>query len=129
MDEVLLKSHVPQVIAEMAKSEPLYAVNIIESGLHCKHALTTVASTYFVVSDYLQLDWLRERINAFPVDDRWSVLARATVKGDLDANHPDVNGFGVEKCCHIRSADKKLAYWLQDNGAKVSAAVYHTAIT
>ena len=41
------------------------------------------------------------------------------MKGDLDANQRMLTVSVLKSASHIRSADKKLAYWLQDNGAKV----------
>jgi glutamate dehydrogenase len=59
----------------------------------------------------LDLLWFRDQINAFPVTDRWSILAKAAYKGDLD---------WVQRALTIgvlsgkaKSIPGKVNYWLE----------------
>lgn len=117
---LMVAARVPETIAEkIACLTSKYSLlNIIEAASQTKHSLSTVASTYWVVSDYLQLDWLRERINDFPVDDRWSVLARATVKGELDVNLRLLTVSILTGGKQVKAADRRLQLWLQEHGPK-----------
>ncbi len=120
-EQTLAEAKVPQAIAcKIAGLWPLYSLlNIIESSKSCPFPLNTVASAYFEISNYLDLIWLRERINEFPVDDRWAVLARATVKGDLDASQRMLTTSVLQADTATKSVDKKLANWLKMHGDKV----------
>lgn len=82
----LVERNVPTPVAlKVACATPMFhALNIIEAATTNKEEVFRVAKIYFMLADRLELFWLRERINAFPVDNRWSVLARSSYKGDLD---------------------------------------------
>lgn len=80
------QANVPKEIADqIAASRAMYStLNIIEAAHEFKADVKLVATVYFLLADMLELDRFREMINDFPVDTRWSVLARSAVKGDLD---------------------------------------------
>ncbi|MFW0044227.1 MAG: NAD-glutamate dehydrogenase [Coxiella endosymbiont of Dermacentor nuttalli] len=89
MDEqkrALVSQNVPLELAfRIAGTAPLFhALNIVEAATTHHEEVFRVAKIYFMLVDRLDLLWLRKRMNAYPVDDRWSVLARAGYKGDLD---------------------------------------------
>ena len=81
--------------------------------------MNTVASAYFAISTHVDLIWLRERINEFPVDDRWAVLARATVKGDLDSNQRLLAVSVLQAGAVNTPIAKKLDKWLSLHQEKV----------
>ena len=89
MDEqqrALVSKNVPPELAlRIAGTAPLFhALNIVEAATTYHEEVFRVAKIYFMLVDRLDLFWLRRRMNTYPVDDRWSVLARARYKGDLD---------------------------------------------
>lgn len=89
MDEqqsTLVSQNVSAELAlRIAGTAPLFhALNIVEAATTYHEEVFRVAKIYFMLVDRLDLFWFRKRINAYPVDDRWSVLARAGYKGDLD---------------------------------------------
>lgn len=59
-------------------------LNVIEAAKHSDHDLPYVAKVYFTLLNELDLSWFRDQITAYPVEDRWSVLAKAAYKSDLD---------------------------------------------
>jgi len=82
----LVKKKVPINIAlKIASASAIYhALNIVEAATSQDVEVFRVAKIYFMLADRLNLFWFRERINEYPIDNRWAVLARAAYKGDLD---------------------------------------------
>lgn len=117
----LIESHVPHATAtRIAALAPSYALlNIIEASMSCQKPLAMVASVYYALQDVLKLDLMRERINEFPVDDRWAVLARAKVKGDLDVFQRILTICVLQKDQSQKFSDKKIEAWLEINQSRV----------
>lgn len=84
--KALIEQCVPSELAfRIAGMPPLFhALNIIEAATTYHEEVFRVAKIYFMLVDRLDLFWFREKINTYPVSDRWAVLARAGYKGDLD---------------------------------------------
>ena len=75
----------PAIATRVANAKALNsALNIIEAATEKHIDLQKAAKIYYNVADRLGLDEFRELINKYPVDSRWTVLARSAVKGDLD---------------------------------------------
>jgi glutamate dehydrogenase len=73
------------IATKIAATRPLYsALNIIEAATTNEVDVIEVAKIYFKLMERLELTWFREKINDYPVDNHWAVLARADYKGDLD---------------------------------------------
>jgi glutamate dehydrogenase len=120
VDDSIAAGLSPEMAEKMVSLSYQYSLlNIIESARGSGHSLVTVASVYFAVSEHLQLDWLRERINEFHVDDRWAVLARATVKADLDVSQRKLAVSVLHSGVQARAPEKKLQCWLDEHGGKV----------
>jgi glutamate dehydrogenase len=70
---------------KIAMIRPLYlTLNIIEAAITNDVSVVKVAKIYFEIMERLELIWFREKINDYPIDNHWAVLARAAYKGDLD---------------------------------------------
>jgi len=82
----LIAEGVPKELAiRISATRPLYsALNIIEAATTNEVDVVEVAKIYFKLMERLELIWFREKINDYPVDNHWAVLARADYKGDLD---------------------------------------------
>lgn len=84
--ENLIVAGVPKDVAlKVASARYIYsALNIVLIATKHKADINHVATIYFILAERLGLSWFREKINAYPVDDRWSVLARSSFKDELD---------------------------------------------
>lgn len=82
----LVSEGVPEEVAKkISATRPLYsALNIIEAAIINHVDVLEVSKIYFKLMERLELIWFREKINDYPVDNHWAVLARADYKGDLD---------------------------------------------
>ncbi len=88
----LIQQKVPKQLAEhISAIKPMYhALNIIEISGVTKKEVTFVARVYFMLGEYLDLLWLRDRINELVVDTHWALLARSALKADLDLIQRDL---------------------------------------
>lgn len=85
--EQLIAAAVPEEIAtRLASVRSMYhALNIIAAANQVNTTdVFQVAQVYFTLVDRMDLHWFRDKINNHPVTHRWSVLAKASFKGDLD---------------------------------------------
>jgi glutamate dehydrogenase len=63
------------------------ALDIIEIADERDAPLVQVAGLHYSLGSRLQLHWLRDRIVSLPRDNRWSALARAALRDDLNSIH------------------------------------------
>ncbi|WP_457766739.1 NAD-glutamate dehydrogenase [Coxiella burnetii] len=112
----LIERNVPSELAlRIAGTAPLFhALNIVEAATTYHEEVFRVAKIYFMLADRLDLFWFRERINAYPVDDQWAVLARAAYKGDLDWIQRELT-VRVLLDTKARSIPGKVKEWLAEH--------------
>ncbi len=60
------------------------SLDIVEATHTEKLSITEVAKTYYELGAYLDLNWLREQMNAYPMESQWDELARSGFRDDLD---------------------------------------------
>ena len=60
------------------------SLDIVEAAREFNLDLTDVAKTYYLLGNRLELNWLRELIDAYNVENQWDELARAGFRDDLD---------------------------------------------
>ncbi len=63
------------------------ALDIVEVARETGLAVDEVGAVHFRLGARLHIHWLRTRINELPREDRWSVLARAALREDLNTLH------------------------------------------
>lgn len=82
----LKQAGVPDELAtKMANTNALYGMlNVIAAADETGADITKAAKCYYAVLQRLHLVWFRRQIDAYPVYNRWTVLARAGYKADLD---------------------------------------------
>ncbi len=74
-----------EMALDIASARSVYhALNIIEAATNRKMDVYQVAKVYFTLVDRLDLYAFRDKINSYPITHRWTVLARAAFKSDLD---------------------------------------------
>lgn len=88
-----------------------HALNIVEAARTHQVELFRVAKIYFMVVDRLDLLWFRDQINEFPVSSHWSVLAKASYKGDLDWVQRELTVSVIR--CEARSIPGKISEWFE----------------
>lgn len=78
--------NVPEPLAQqIATCTVLYtSLDIVEAAQKYKLDLNEVAETYYALGDKLELNWLREAMNFYTIENQWDELARAGFRDDLD---------------------------------------------
>ena len=65
--------------------------------------------------DRLELLSIRDYINAYPVDSRWTVLARASFKSDLDWVQRELAVNVLQFKTDARSIPGRISAWMDEN--------------
>lgn len=81
-----VKLGVPLALAtKIASMRSMYALlNIIKITHECRGNIHQITQLYFALSDRLELDTFRDKINEYSIETHWMLLARSAAKGDLD---------------------------------------------
>lgn len=84
--QYLIEQGVPDKLARsVAGCNTLFtSLDIVESAHKYNLPLTDVAKTYYSLGNKLELNWLRELMNSYVVENQWDELARAGFRDDLD---------------------------------------------
>lgn len=60
------------------------SLDIVEASRKNELPLGDVAKTYYALGSHLELNWLRDQMNAYPMENQWDELARSGFRDDLD---------------------------------------------
>jgi glutamate dehydrogenase len=85
----LIAADVPEPLAmSVAGLNDLYSgLDVVEVAASLGRPVEQVAAVYFLLSEALELHWLRDRIIALPRANRWQTLARQALRDDLYRHH------------------------------------------
>lgn len=125
----LVAANVPLELAiKVASARPMYhALNIIEAATSHQADVYQVAVIYFTLVDRLELFWFREQIDKNPVDDRWSVLAKAAFKSDLDWAQRELT-IGVLKLdVEAKNMNARVNIWFEKHAGLIDR--WHRVLT
>lgn len=85
-----------------------------------KTAIEDVATVYFKLETALQIDWLRDKVDGLPRDNRWQTLARMAFRDELYREHASLTGRVLQES---GSVAKRVEGWLKSR----EAALEHCA--
>jgi len=110
----LIAALVPEEIAtKIASARSMYhALNIIEVANTHQVDVYQVAHIYFMLVARLELHRFRDKINDYPATDRWSVLAKAAFKGDLDAIQRQLTASVIRLDAIKKNVSQRVNAWL-----------------
>jgi glutamate dehydrogenase len=113
----LVAAGVPAELArDVAALNPMFsALDIVEIAQSSEHDVERVGSFYFLLSDRLRLDWLRDEIVGLPRDDRWHTLARATLRSDLYDQHRALTADVVRQTAAEVEPSTSIDEWLAEH--------------
>lgn len=104
----------------VASCRSYYAMlNIIEAAISNSVDVVEVAKIYFTLMDKLDLIWFREKINDYPVDNHWAVLARSAYKGDLDVLQRAITVNVLKMSSKSKKLEDRINDWFSNNKAQV----------
>jgi glutamate dehydrogenase len=91
----------------------LPAFDIAEAAHQASLDVTDVAKTYFMVGDALRLDWLSDQLKAYPVDNSWEELSRASLRDDLDYLQRNLSISVLQMKASAKGVEGQLKTWLE----------------
>jgi len=77
---------VPAALAsKIANCDPLFtSLDIVQAAVKHHFDISDFAKTYYILDLKLELNWLRQQMNAYSIDNQWDELARSAFRDDLD---------------------------------------------
>lgn len=111
------EQRVPEKLAiSIASSNTLFtALDIVDAAQKHELNLDDVAKTYYQLGNELELNWIREMINTYAVNDQWDELARAGFRDDLDRVQRKLSVHVLTmklKDGVTRTIEERITYWL-----------------
>ncbi|HET7300829.1 MAG TPA: NAD-glutamate dehydrogenase [Oleiagrimonas sp.] len=84
----------PQELAHRLARAPVLraALDMAEVAHQSKQPIEHVAHVFFSLAETLDLDWLRNEIEALPVEGRWHAQARGSLLDELNHQHRELAG-------------------------------------
>lgn len=82
----LIDQNIPEKLAKnLTVCNMLFtSLDVVESARKYELNLIDMAKTYYLLGNRLELNWLRELLNSYPIETTWDELARAGFRDDLD---------------------------------------------
>lgn len=111
---------VPKKLAiQIANCNILFtSLDIVEAASKYQLSLAEVAKTYYSLGSYLELNWLRDQMNAYTIDNQWDELARSGYRDDLDRVQRKLSVSVLTaktKKSNGHTIEDKISFWLEQN--------------
>ncbi len=113
-----LKEGVPEPLArKTALCNTLFtSLDIVEASRKYDFRITDIAHIYYALGTTLELDWLRDQMNAYPIETQWDELARSSFRDDLDKVQRKLSiSVLTLEASPKHSLDRRLDNWLVEN--------------
>jgi glutamate dehydrogenase len=91
------------------------ALDIVEVAHETGLDVGAVAEVHFRLGSRLELHWLRDRIVELPRGDRWSGLARAALRDDLNSLHRTLTAAVLRSDVANDDVDERVRVWVEQN--------------
>ena len=108
----------------MASCNILFTSLDIVEAMHTSDLdLLDIAKTYYKLGSYLELNWLREQMNAYPIDNQWDELARSGFRDDLDRvqRKLSISVLALKyKKSQDKTIDQRINSWLKKHHLVIS---------
>jgi len=107
----------PSLASEIANCNILFTcLDIVEASRKAEYKISDVAQVYYSLGNCLELNWLREQMNAYSIEHQWDELARSGFRDDLDNVQRKLSISVLKQSDKKKiSNDKKIVAWLEEN--------------
>ena len=116
----------PQAMAEKLAALPFVssALDMVEVALERKLDVKDVAKVYFGLGESLHLKWLLEKVDALPVEGRWSAHARGVMRDELQGQQGALVAQVLAQ--GSGSPEERVAAWLNrdDSGLRFTQSMF-----
>lgn len=115
-----MKEGIPESLAvNIASCNTLFtSLDIVEAARKNDLRVVDVAKTYYTLDSYLELNWLREQMNSYPMETQWDELARSGFRDDLDRVQRKLSVSVLtlkSKKTNGKSIEERISHWLKEN--------------
>jgi len=118
----LIEEGVPTGLASrLAYSTTLFtSLDIVEGARSHKFPVSDIAFVYYVLGNRLELNWLRDQMNNYPMDNVWDELARSAYRDDLDRVQRKLSVSVLSLKLKNKSLNEQIEAWLEENSNLIS---------
>ncbi len=115
--KLLTDQNVPEPLArKIASCNTLFtSLDIAEGARKNNLKLLEVAKIYYSLGSTLELNWLREQMNAYPIENQWDELARSGFRDDLDRGQKKLTVSVFSLKTKNQSIDERIELWMEQN--------------
>jgi glutamate dehydrogenase len=97
-------------------------LDVVEIASASEHSAAEIAELHFALSAQFSVDNLLTAVTKLPRDDRWSTLARASVRHDVYAALSAITSAVLRSTDPSRSGEERMAAWIAANAERVERA-------
>lgn len=114
-----IEAGVPEGLAERAaKVVPLSSsMDIVEISQTLDKSIDKVASIYFELGNFLELQWLRDQIAELSVRNRWHALAKSSLRSDLHYQQRHLTAEVLKSVRMMKNTETMVGKWSAGNSA------------
>jgi glutamate dehydrogenase len=113
-----IEEGIPESLArQMAACVTLFSsLDIVEAARKNNFPVTAMAQTFYSLGNYLELNWLREQLNSYAMDNQWDELARSGFRDDLDnvQRKLSINVLSFKTRKKLTN-EERIEAWLEEN--------------
>lgn len=94
------------------------SLDIVEAARKSELPITDVAKTYYALGMHLELNWLRDQMNGYVIENQWDELARSGFRDDLDRAQRKLSVSVLNlklKQIKEKSIESRIKAWLDQN--------------
>ena len=92
-----------------------FAHDIIEIATQLKLSIKQVASTFFSIGEYLELDWVREKLVGNPRENHWETLAQVSLRDEFNKQQRLLTILILKNEFGKRTVKSMIEQWMKDN--------------
>jgi glutamate dehydrogenase len=116
--QLSIEEGTPETLAcTMASCITLFtALDIVEASRKYHFSVTDLAQTYYSLGGKLELNWLRDQLNSYAIENPWEELARSGFRDDLDnvQRKLSVSVLSLKTKKNL-SIEERINAWLEEN--------------
>lgn len=114
---IYIDQGVPEALAtKIARCYTLFtSLDIVAAAQKLEVQPTEVAKVFYSLGAHLELNWLREQINNYPMENQWDELARSGYRDDLDRVQRKLSASVLSlksKKANGKSIEERIQVWL-----------------
>ncbi len=117
--DALCEAGVPSAVAQRSASlgSMFSALDVVDVARDTGLEVEDVAAVHLRLGARLHIHWLRARVHELPRDDRWSALARAALREDLNNLHRALTADVLRSSPAAGEVGPRIEAWISDNPA------------